>query len=209
MVLAGAVTFSVTNSFLPEPMNRIASDLSLLVKGDLKKAEDIRKAEIIVKEKTAATNVKEEQSKIADEKPSLPHTKKIDEAIKRESTAAKDITPNQTTATPKASARHREESPAIEKSTNNPKPAPKTSMAIPKAPVESKPTVAKSPSKAKQPVEPAKPAINTKGTASINPSEVKKTTNETPSLKNRGQEVSQSAKEKAAGNREQKENNRK
>jgi hypothetical protein len=213
MVLAGAVTFSVTNSFLPEPMTRIANELALHVSGDAKKADIIRKQETAIKEQSAIMNGEEGQTKLSDGPPVVQKTKNEGAGKAHhqniKSTATNQARTNETTTeSPSAAIGKSISSPAGEAKQPSSS-APAVSPKAPAASVESKPTSTKNTSAAKQPAEAAKPATSTKKTVSTNPSLVKKTTNKTTTPTNRGQEVSQSAKEKAADNREQKGNSRK
>ena len=60
MVLAGSVTFSVTNALLADqPLKRLAKQIALPISADRKQADVINHAEKKVKLQTPAANVKD------------------------------------------------------------------------------------------------------------------------------------------------------
>ncbi|WP_053362775.1 hypothetical protein [Bacillus sp. FJAT-27251] len=208
MVLAGAVTFSVTNSFLPEPMSLIAKELSFHMSGDSRKTGLIRKQEIAVTD----TNRKEAQKGASDDSA---------RPIRKPAIQANSVS-NQTggnkatkTTTQKSSA-----SGSMATSSQPSRPAPKASApakAAPSAAPPPKPASVRSPV---EPVSPAPPKEPSKSAPAPKPAnrapanEPERTPNENAAAKatvksenaattNRGQEISQAAKDKGTANREQ------
>ncbi|WP_156183008.1 hypothetical protein [Mesobacillus campisalis] len=207
MVLAGAVTFSVTNSFLPEPMNLIAKELSLHMSGDSRKTGLIKKPEIAVTD----TNPKEAQKGASDDS-----ARPISNPAMKANANSSQTGGNKATKTIT-------QQPSVSSSTatasQSSGPAPKASApakAAPPAPSPPKPASVKSPVEPASPVpaaEPAssapapKPANRTQAEPVRNPNEnaaVNATVkSENAATTNRGQENSQAAKDKGTANREQ------
>ncbi|MEH7504442.1 hypothetical protein V7152_20915 [Neobacillus drentensis] len=190
MVLAGAVTFSVANALLAEqPLKRLTKEIAFPISADRKKADVVNQAEKKVKVQTPTTNVKDHD--IAAIQVSLKNSNMAKAAIQTDREKTSD---RNTTTTPVATTKP-------EKSTK----APTTTKPVTssKAPTTTKPvTSSKAPTTTKPATSPKPPTTTTvtKPTGSNTNSATKTTTN-------RGQQVSQEAKEKAAIQRDIKENN--
>jgi hypothetical protein len=234
MVLAGSVTFSVTNALLADqPLKRLTKAIALPVSGDQKKADVISKAEKTMKEQTPTTNVKDGQTKLSHNQVAYKNINKSVIAIKankqntiklRKSTTTNVAsTKEATTATiaskPTGTTTKRKTTTTVattKPATNAKAPTTTKPATNAKAPTTTKPaTSAKAPTttkpttSAKAPTT-AKPATSTKVPTTTKPATKptgSNTKTETTTTTNRGQQVSQEAKEKAASHREQKENN--
>ncbi|NLP50411.1 hypothetical protein [Bacillus sp. RO1] len=185
MVLAGAVTFSVTNALLAE---YIAGDHALNILGNQVKADVT--SEKTEKNQPPTTKGKEEQNK---EKPAdtaaVPKNPHVAEAATQKETkkttvevAKKPAKKDATTST----------SDSAGTSTKAPTPPP---------PVTAKPPVPAKPPEIAKPAEPAKPVQTTKPKTTGNSQNSAATR-----ITNNGQDVSQAAKEKAERRQEDKEN---
>jgi hypothetical protein len=246
MVLAGSVTFSVTNALLADqPLKRLTKAIALPVSGDQKKADVISKAEKTMKEQTPTTNVKDGQTKLSHKQVAYKNITKPVIAIKANkqntiklskstttigastdeaTTATIASKPTETTTKRKTTTTVATTKPATNaKAPTTTKPAtnakaptttkPATSA---KAPTTTKPatsvkapTTTKLTTSAKAPTT-TKPATSAKAPTITKPATKptgSNTKTETTTTTNRGQQVSQEAKEKAASHREQKENN--
>lgn len=192
MVLAGAVTFSVTNALLFE---HIAGDHAFNILGNQVKAD-------VTSEKTAkiqppATKEKEGQNK---QKPTNTNA-----APKIGSNVAVEATQKEN----KKSSDEIAEKPAKKVATTSTSDATKTSAKAPTRtiPVTTKPPVAVTPPVAAKPPVTAKPAGPAKPVETSKPKTPGNSQNSaTKPITNNGQDVSQVAKEKAERRQEDKEN---
>jgi len=200
MVLAGSVTFSVTNALLVEPSSkRVTEENALTVTGDQNEGDKITKAEKTVNDQTPTTNVQENETKISDDIPASQVTFKNRNQNDR---AVDSIQQN----TKKSSKPIATNMASINKTTTTTSTATTTRTTSIKAPTTttaSKPSGTTETSVATKPAPVTKPAISTNTPATTTTSAPG--TNTTKN--NRGQEVSQAAKEKGASNRDKKENN--
>lgn len=182
MVLAGAVTFSVTNALLVDQASKLlAGEHAFIISGDLKKAVETN--EKTEKDHTPTTNVKE--TKPSENIVALKRQKENEDAK-----AAIDQNKNNYTNGPVARPVHENTSTTATPTAT--KPATST-----KAPMSATASAAKTAS-----------AATTTPTKSTVPSTT--ATNKTSAAgttANNGQEVSQAAKEKAAVRQDTKENN--
>lgn len=200
MVLAGSVTFSVTNALLVEPSSkRFTEENALTVTGDQNEGDKITQAEKTVKDQTTTANVKENETKISDDIPASQVTFKnsnqndmaVDSMQQNTKKSSKRIatnpaSTNESTTTTSAATTIRT-----------------TSIKAPTTTTASKPSGTNETSVATTPAPTTKPATSTKAPATTTKSAPGTNTTKI----NRGQEVSQAAKEKAASNRDKKENN--
>ncbi len=178
MVLAGAVTFSVANALLAEqPLKRLTKEIAFPISAVRKKADVVNQAEKKVKVQTPTTNVKDHD--IATIQVSLKNSNMAKAAIQTDREKTSD---RNTTTMPVATT----------------KPVKST-----KAPTTTKPvTSSKAPTT-------TKPATSTKPptTTTVTKPTGSNTNSATKTTTNRGQQVSQEAKEKAAIRKNNKENN--
>jgi hypothetical protein len=236
MVLAGAVTFSITNALLEEQSSkRVTTEIALTQSGVPKKADAISQAKKMVEDPTPTTNVKDSETKLSHDNPAIQaafkNSNKGDKAREAiplnkkqfsESTTSNSANNNKaTTTTPAvttkpatsskaattASARTRTNKPS-EAPTSTVTTKPVTTAKAPATTIASKPTETNEPSEASTPVSPTKPETSAKTptTTAPTPSETN-TTSITKNTSNRGQQISEAAKENASIHRDQKENN--
>ncbi|MBO1514914.1 hypothetical protein [Metabacillus bambusae] len=236
MVLAGAVTFSVTNALLDEQSSKqVIKEIALTQSGDQKKADAINQAKKTVEDPTPITNVKEVETKLSHDNPAIQAAKnsnKSDIAITAiplnkkqfsKSTTSNSASTNETTTTTPTvitkPATSTKAPTTVSARTGTNKTSASTTPAVTTKPT----TSAKAPTTtpASKPTETNKtsasttPAVTTKPTASAKTPTVTtaptptgtNTTSTTTTTTNRGQQVSQDAKEKAASLRDQQENN--
>lgn len=192
MVLAGSVTFSVTNALLVE---RLTEEHALAVFGNQKKEYVISQVEKTVKDQTLKTNGKDDQTKLSHEISASQVASKSSNKNNMAAAATQQNTKKISKSTATATSKVNETTTTAVLKT--------TSVASTKAPATkaaSKQTGTKAPTiheaDAKAPMATTTPApagTNTKKAAS--------------STINRGQQVSQAAKEKAVRDQDKKENN--
>lgn len=215
MVLAGSVTFSVTNALLvDESSKRLTKDNALIISGVQKKADVIDHEEKTVKDQTPTSNVKDGQTKISHDIPAsqdaFKNRDKSDIAIADIQQDTQKISKSTTT------------NPAVKKVTVTGIKAPtrttastatgtKTTSVTTKPEATTKPaTSPKATTKpATSPKAPTKPATSPKAptrTTAPTPTGTNSTTAATTTA-NRGQQVSTAVQEKAASLRDQKGNN--
>lgn len=210
MVLAGSVTFSVTNALLADqPLKRLAKAIALPVSGDQKKAEVISKAEKTMKEQTPTTNVKDGQTKLSHNQVAYKNINKSVIAIK--ANKQNTIKLSKSTTTIGASTNEATTAKIASKPTGTTtKRKTTTTVATTKPATSAKaPTTTKPVTSAKVPTA-TKPTTGAKAPTTAKPATKptgSNTKTATTTTTNRGQQVSQEAKEKAASNRIQKENN--
>ena len=210
MVLAGSVTFAVTNALLvDESSKRFTEENALTVTGDQNEGDKISKAEKTVKDQTPKTNVKDNETKFSRDIPASKVTVKnrsqndmavdsMQQNTKKSSKriASKPASINETKTTTKTSTATTIRTTSIK--------APTTTTAS-KPSGTNETSVATTPAPTTKPVPTTKPATSTKAPVPATTTTSTPGTNTTKT--NRGQEVSQAAKEKGASNREKKENN--
>lgn len=200
MVLAGSVTFSVTNALLVDPSSkRLTEENALTVTGDQNEGDKITKAEKTVKDQTPTTNVEDSETKLSHDIPASQVT------FKNKNQNDMAVDPIQQN-TKKSSKRIATNPASINETTTTTSTATTTRTTSIKAPTTttaSKPTGTTETSVATTPAPTTKPATSTKAPATTTTSAPGTNT----TITNRGQEVSQAAKEKAASNRDKKENN--
>jgi len=209
MVLAGSVTFAVTNALLvDESPKRFREENALTVTGDQNEGDKITKAEKTVKDQKLKKNVKDNETKLSHGIPASKVTFKnrsqndmaVDSMQQNTKKSSKRIATNQTSINETKTTTKTSTATTIRT----------TSIKAPTTTTASKPSgtnetsVPTTPAPTTKPVPTTKPATSTKAPAATSTS-APGTTNTTKT--NRGQEVSQAAKEKGASNREKKENN--
>lgn len=196
MVLAGSVTFSVTNTVLVDQIAKRFTENAFTVYRDLKKADVIRPAEKRVKDQISTISEKESQTKLSRDIP-VSHTaykngNKDDRAaavIKQDSKKF-----NKSAAT----------NPVRTKETAATTPdAATVSAPSTKAPIKTTPS---NTAETKEKSSAAKHETSAKA-PTTKPAPMGKNTNSAAAAPPRGQEVSQTAKEKAASVQDKKENN--
>ncbi|MDQ0245251.1 hypothetical protein J2S09_002827 [Bacillus fengqiuensis] len=210
MVLAGSVTFAVTNALLGDQIsNLLTGENALIRSGEMKKEDGISQAEKTVKDQMQTTNVKGGQTKLSHD---VPASEEAFNNRSKSNTINLASTNKTTTKTPAVATK-----PAISTktltATTTPKPTrTNTTNATPAA--STKPAAsAKAPTTTSAP----KPTGTNTTSATPTPAAPPKTTTPTPvetnttspitTTTNHGQEVSQAAKEKAASRQDTKENN--
>lgn len=226
MVLAGSVTFSVTNALLvDESSKRLTKDNALIISGVQKKAEVIDHEEKTVKDQTPTSNGKDGQTKISHDIPAsqeafrdksdiaIADIQQDMEKISKSTTtnpAVKKVTvtsikaPTRTTASKATGTKTTSVTTKPEATTK-----PATSPKAPTRTTASTATGTSSTSAAAKPEAPTKPATSPKAptrTTAPTPTGTNSTTAATTTA-NRGQQVSTAAQEKAASLRDQKGNN--
>ncbi|HWO97599.1 MAG TPA: hypothetical protein VNM45_14960 [Bacillus sp. (in: firmicutes)] len=237
MVLAGSVTFAVTNVLLGDQISkRLTEESALPMSGDQKKADDISQAEKTVKDQTPTTNVKDGQTKPSHDVPAFQEASenrnKIDTAAASTQQDTKKfskshttnlVSTNKTTTTTPAVATRPVTSTKAPAATTAPKPKgtstanatptpaaptrPVTSTKAPPTTTAPKPTETNTTNTTATPAAPTRPATSAKAPATTTaPKPTGTNTASTPTT-NRGQQVSQAAKEKAASHQDEKENN--
>ncbi|WP_338787914.1 hypothetical protein [Metabacillus sp. FJAT-53654] len=238
MVLAGAVTFSITNALLDKQSSkRVTTEIALTQSGAPKKADAISQAKKTVEDPTPTTNVKDSETKLSHDNPAIQAAfknsnkgNKAREAIPlnkkqfSKSTTSNSANTNKATSTtpavttkPATSSTASTTASASTTRTNKPSEVPTSTVTMKpvttaKAPATtttaSKPTETNEPSEASTPVAPTKPETSAKTppTTAPTPSGTN-TTSLTTNTSNRGQQISEAAKEKASIHRDQKENN--
>lgn len=188
MVLAGAVTFSVTNALLVE---RLVKEHSLIIYGDQIKS-DVTK-EKMTKDQTPKTNVEDGHNKlsdnIADSQAALKKSNDRDMAL-----AAIQQNTKKSTNVVSTSAANENAATTTSASTV-------TSAKAPAA----KPIVTAAPAKTAAPTQTAAPTVTAKPAQSTKPKTTG--TSAATTTTNNGHEVSQAAKEKAESRQDNKENN--
>ncbi|SFB02028.1 MULTISPECIES: hypothetical protein [unclassified Bacillus (in: firmicutes)] len=198
MVLAGAVTFSVTNSLLVDlSPKRLTKEIASTISGDPKKGDIISKAEKAVKNQTPTTNVKEDHSELTQDITSLQV------AVKRENNSdikASNLDTKKLSSSTTTNPTSTNETTSTIRTTSTKAPT-TTTASVPKA---TKPTGSTATTVATT-IRATSSKAPTTTTAPV--PTANKPTNSSTSTTNRGQETSQTAKEKAASHREQKENN--
>ncbi|PLR67728.1 hypothetical protein [Bacillus sp. UMB0893] len=205
MVLAGSVTFSVTNALLvDESSKRLTKDNALIISGVQKKADVIDHEEKTVKDQTPTSIVKDGQTKISHDIPAsqdaFKNRDKSDIAIADIQQDTEKISKSTTT------------NPAVKKVTVTGIKAPtrttaSTATGTKTTSVTTKPEATTKP--ATSPKAPTKPATSPKAptrTTAPTPTGTNSTTAATTTA-NRGQQVSTAVQEKAASLRDQKGNN--
>ncbi|MEY2196649.1 hypothetical protein AB7942_28635 [Neobacillus sp. BF23-41] len=199
MVLAGSVTFSVANALLGQPIKQLTKEIALPISADRKKADVINPAEKKDKPQTQAANVKNHD--IAVIQVSLKNRNTNDTAVAAVQQNREKSSDRTTTSV------------ANPRGTTTTKPVAKTiPVKSTKAPTTTrKPTTTKTAatSATTKPAAPTIPATSVKAPPTTTPPSTTKTnTSGAATTKtNRGQQVSQAAKEKAASQSDQKENN--
>ncbi|MFB6466400.1 hypothetical protein ACE38V_06185 [Cytobacillus sp. Hz8] len=181
MVLAGSVTFSVTNALLGgQPFKRLAEENPLTISRDLKKMDIDSQAEKWLQNQRQTTNKKDDQTKLSQDNHTLQlaYRNKSDSASAATQQNTKKIIKNTTTNV--ASAKKAATITSVGKAKNETNT--KAPMTKPTSSTETKTTTP--PSRTSE--------TNTSGT--------------TTTTTNHGQQVSQAAKENAA-NRDKTENN--
>jgi hypothetical protein len=200
MVFAGAVTFSATNALLVDQISiLLTKENPISLFGHQDKADVISKAEKAVKDQTSRTKVKDDQTKISHENPaSTNETTTTTNVTTKPSTSIKapmKTTASASTGTNKTSAATR---PAV-------KTKPQESAKASKTTTASSPTETTTTSGDTVPVATTKPSTSAEPQKTTTaPSSIGNAATETT---NHGQQVSEAAKEKAASNQDQKENN--
>ncbi|WP_026582016.1 hypothetical protein [Bacillus sp. J33] len=206
MVLAGSVTFSFTNSWLIEQSSKFLTKENAFILSKVQKKEDvISQKEKTVKDQTLTANVKDDQSKLSQDIPASQAADKnnnnhLAEAAVQQDT--KKISKSSTTApVSKTMPVKSSKAPAAKPSTTA------TGTKTAKAPEvnETSPSVVNTTSPKAPEVNQTSPKTPKTKTeikpAGTSPNSAAATAN------NRGQEVSQAAKENAASARDTKENN--
>jgi hypothetical protein len=228
MVLAGSVTFSVTNALLvDESSKRLTKDNALIISGVQKKADVIDHEEKTVKDQTPTSNVKEGQTKISHDIPAsqeafknrdksdiaIADIQQDTEKISKSTTtnpAVKKVTvtsikaPTRTTSSTATGTKTTSVTTKPEATTK-----PSTSPKAPTRTTASTATETSSTSAAAKPEAPTKPSTSPKAptrTTAPTPKGTNSTT-ATTTTANRGQQVSTAAQEKAVSHLEQKGNN--
>jgi hypothetical protein len=207
MVLAGSVTFSVANALLGQPIKQLTKEMALPISADRKKADVINPAEKKDQDQTPTANVKDHD--IADIQVSLKTRNTNDTAVaavqqNREKSSDRITT---SAANPRGTTTTKAVAKTISvKSTN----APTTT----RKPTTTRTAATRSTTKPAAPTAPATsvkaPPTTTTPTAtktSTTTTKTNTTTSATTTKTNRGQLVSQAAKEKAASRSDKKENN--
>ncbi len=222
MVLAGAVTFSVANALLAEqPLKRLTKEIAFPISADREKAIVVNQPE--KKDPTPTTNVKDHDIAATQValKNSHPATIAVQANTKKLSTTNKApaVTPVATTVSVKNT-----KAPTTTTTSTKPrtatistttKPRTNTTSASTKPATTTKPATSTKPATTTKPVTSTKPVTTTKPVTSTKPT-TPTTSAAKPSSKpttaattktNRGQQVSQAAKERAASRKATKENN--
>jgi hypothetical protein len=186
MVLAGAVTFSVTNALLVE---RLAAEHSLIIFGDQRKADVTQKK--MEKNQTLETNVNDGQKKqkLSDKMAAS----QVAVNKKNESDMAKEAIHSNNENTTKADNKNTTTTITTVAATR-----PVTSVKTPKTP----PTVPATPGQTSIPTQTASP---TQTDPPTKPGITK--TSASKGINNNGQEVSEAAKEEAESRQDNKKNN--
>lgn len=221
MVLAGSVTFSVTNALLAEqPIKRLVKEIALPIAEAAKKMDVISKAEKSVKEQTPATNRRDDQTKLV----AVENNNKSGQALKANQQNTINLSNRSTTNAASTSAPTIAKKPVtsskVSTTTVSSKPAGKTTTTVgttKPATNAKEPTTNKPAASAKAPTT-SKPVTSAKAPATKNPATSTKapttttaakptgsnTTSATKLASSRGQQVSQEAKEKAESRKDNK-----
>ncbi|WP_374721403.1 hypothetical protein [Peribacillus tepidiphilus] len=213
MVLAGSFTFSVTNALLVnQSSKKFTEENASTISGDPKKTGIISKAEKTVKDHTPTTNVKDGQTKLSHDIPafqeSLKNRNKSDMAIAAIQQNRKKFS-KRTTTNPANTDTATTTKPAATAISSTRAKAPTTTT----TPVT---TGTNTTNVTTTPVATTIPSTSTKApTATTTPTatgtntttSTTKTTSTTTKTTNRGQQVSQAAKEKAASHEDKKDKN--
>ncbi|CAM3834388.1 hypothetical protein CYOC110262_24350 [Cytobacillus oceanisediminis] len=196
MVLAGSVTFSVTNAVLVDQLAKQFTENAFTIYRDLKKADVIRPAEKKVKDQTSTISEKESHTKLSDDIP-VSHT--AYENGNKEDRAAPAIQQDS-----KKFSKSTATNPVSTKETATITPDTATvSVPSTKAPMKTTPS---NTAETKETSSAAKHETSAKA-PTTQPAPIGKNTNSAAAAPPRGQEVSQAAKEKAAIDQDKKENN--
>ncbi|QIZ05472.1 hypothetical protein HFZ78_00715 [Priestia megaterium] len=206
MVLAGSVTFSVANALLGQPIKQLTKEMALPISADRKKADVINPAEKKGQPQTPRANVKDRSVL----KVSLKNTDTNDTAVaavqqNREKTSDRTTT---SAANPRGTTTIKPVAKTIPvKSTKAPTTTRKpTTTRTAATRTTTKPAVPTIPAtSAKAPTTSVKAPTTTPTTSKT--STTTTSTSATTTKTNRGQQVSQAAKEKAASQSNKKENN--
>lgn len=206
MVLAGSVTFSVANALLGQPIKQLTKEMALPISADRKKADVINPAEKKDQDQTPTANVKDRSVL----KVSLKNTDTNDTAVaavqqNREKTSDRTTT---SAANPRGTTTTKPVAKTISvKSTNAPTTTRKpTTTRTAATRTTTKPAVPTIPAtSAKAPTTSVKAPTTTPTTSKT--STTTTSTSATTTKTNRGQQVSQAAKEKATSQSNKKENN--
>jgi hypothetical protein len=207
MVLAGSVTFSVTNALLVnQSSKKFTEENASTISGDPKKAGIISQAEKTVKDHTPTTNVKDGQTKLSHDIPafqeSLKNRNKSDMAIAAIQQNTKKFS-KRTTTNPANTDTATTTKPAATAISSTRAKAPTTTT----TPVT---TGTNTTNVTTTPVATTIPSTSTKApTATTTPTATGTNTTTSTNTKttNRGQQVSQAAKEKAASHEDKKDKN--
>ena len=220
MVLAGSVTFSITNALLGgQSTKRLVEDTALAISVHPKKADVINRAEKAVKDQTPTTTAKDVQSKLSSNIVALENENKSDRAITTiqqnpEYLTARTTTKpaNKNTTTTTTSAATTGKSTATTTTTS---PTTRTNTAsgtttIPATSRKAPTTTTTSPTTRTNTASGTTTIPATSGKASTataaSPAAGTNAASAATTKNNKGQQVSQAAKENAA-NRDKKENN--
>jgi len=198
MVFVGSVTFSVTNGLLGDqsPIQLLVEEHSLSISGDLKKVDVTGQTEKKVKEQTPTTNVKADKTEPSYDIPAsqaaFNNKDKSDMATAANQQNTKKYSKSTTT------------NPASTNETTTNSTAPTTSAKAPTTTPTS--TRTNTTSATTNPAAPTKVDTSAKAPTTAPTSTGTNPTSATTTTTNRGQEVSQAAKEKATSQRDSKEN---
>ncbi len=223
MILAGAVTFSVTNSLLVDQSSKLLmKENALRIFEDREKEGIISQAEKTVKDQTPTMDVQKGQTKLSNDSPNntaieSKNMSNMDQAASQQNTKVLKtstttnlastnetiITTPAVTTKPKTSVKSSTTTQRETGTTSGPTTT--TAEATPETSERPTPTVSKPTAAAAE----TKPKTSKKETTTTTPPKKTNQNSELTTTTNRGQEVSQSAKEKAANQIDEKENNEK
>ncbi|MFP5106821.1 hypothetical protein ACSU6B_08625 [Neobacillus sp. C211] len=217
MVLAGSVTFSAANALLGQPIKRLTKEMAIPISADRKKADVINPAEKKDKPQTPAANVKDRpviQVSLKNRNTNDMEVAAIQQNIEKSSSITTTSSANtnvKTTTKPAAT-------PIPVKSTKAPITTSKSTTTRPAASTTTRPaastttrpaasaTTKPAASATTKPTTSTKAPTTTSKPATTTPTKTT-TTTATTTKTNRGQQVSQEAKETAESRRDTKENN--
>ncbi|MEH7120562.1 hypothetical protein V7128_24540 [Neobacillus vireti] len=192
MVLAGSVTFSITNALLGgQSTKRLVEDTALAISEHPKKAEVIHQANKAVKDQTPPTNAKDVQSKLSPNIVALENENKSDRAITAIQQNTEYLTARTTT---KSASKNTTTTTTPAPTTGKPMATTTTTSPTTRTNTAGGTTTIPATSRKASTATAASPAAGTNAASAA--------TTKT----NKGQQVSQAAKENAA-NRDKKENN--
>ncbi|MBT2733639.1 hypothetical protein [Bacillus sp. ISL-7] len=209
MVLAGSVTFSVANALFSHPIKQLTKEMAIPISADRKKADVINPKEKKDKPQTPAANVKDRpviQVSLKNRNTNDMEVAAIQQNIEKSSSRTTTSSANtkvKTTTKPAAT-------PIPVKSTKAPTTTSKSTTTRPAASATTRPAASATTRPAASAT--TKPATSTKAPttmskpATTTPTKTT-TTTATTTKTNRGQQVSQAAKERAASQSNKKENN--